>query len=91
MGIRSSALAELSAPSLPRIGYTRSEAAEIVGVGTDLFDRAVAAGAMPPPRQLGKRLLWDIDELVRAFRDLPHKGASNADDGESSSVDKDMV
>lgn len=86
-----SALPELVAPSLPRLGYTRAEAAEIVGVGTDLFDRAVAAGAMPPPRQLGSRLLWDIDEIVRAFRELPHKGTSNANQDGSSSLDDDMV
>lgn len=86
-----SALPELVAPSLPRLGYTRAEAAEIVGVGTDLFDRAVAAGAMPPPRQLGSRMLWDIDELIRAFRELPHKGASNENQEAASSVDEDMV
>lgn len=88
---RSSALAELVAPTLPRLGYTRSEAAEIVGVGTDLFDRAVAAGTMPAPRQLGSRLLWDIDELIRAFRELPHKGASLENQDATSSIDNDMV
>jgi len=87
----SSPVPDLIAPALPRLGYTRAEAAEIVGVGTDLFDRAVAAGTMPPPRQLGSRLLWDIDELVRAFRELPHKGPSNENRNAQSSTDEDMV
>jgi hypothetical protein len=84
-------LPDLIAPALPRLGYTRAEAAEIVGVGTDLFDRAVAAGTMPAPRQLGSRLLWDIDELIRAFRELPHKGSSLENQDAQSSVDDDMI
>lgn len=76
---------------VPRIGYTRAEAAEIIGIGTDLFDRAVAAGTMPQPRLLGSRLLWDIDELVRAFRELPHKATSIAGNNAQSSPDENMV
>jgi hypothetical protein len=70
---------------LPRLDYGRAEAAAIVGVGTDLFDRAVAAGTMPQPRVLGGRLLWDIGELVRAFRELPHRGAQTND------IDDDLI
>ena len=84
---RSANLPTLVAPPLPRLGYNRAEAAEIVGVGTDLFDRAVASGVMPAPRQLGSRLLWDIDELIRAFRELPHKGTSIENQEASSSGD----
>lgn len=73
---------------LPRLGFSRAEAAEIIGVGTDLFDRAVAAGTMPQPRQLGSRMIWDIDELVRAFRELPHRGGISA---AQQAIDDDMV
>lgn len=74
---------------VPRVGYTRAEAAAIIGVGTDLFDRAVAEGTMPAPRLLGSRLIWDIDELIKAFRELPHKGTSHANqDAQSSDDDK---
>jgi len=77
------------AKPLPRVGYSRTEAAEIVGVGVDLFDRAVSAGALPQPRMIGTRLVWDIEELVTAFRELPHKATSlGYQDAPPSSDDK---
>lgn len=76
---------------LPRVGYSRTEAAEIVGIGVDLFDRAVGAGTLPQPRMIGSRLVWDIDELVRAFRELPHKATSLCEVDSSFSTDDKWV
>jgi len=78
-------------PDLPRRGFTRVEAAEIIGIGTDLFDRAVASGALPQPRVIGTRCLWDIVELNRAFDELPHRNASQNLNDAQSSVGTDFV
>lgn len=84
-------ITDLAAPPLPRIGYSRTEAAEIIGIGVDLFDRAVEAGKLPRPRMIGSRLVWDIGELVAAFRELPHKGASVENQDASSSGDDKWI
>jgi hypothetical protein len=61
--------------TLPRRGYTRPEAASIVGVGVDVFDACVANGTMPQPRIIPgtTKILWDIVELNKAFDALPHR------------------
>jgi len=41
---------------VPR-GLSRSQAAAYVGIGTTLFDRLVATGVMPQPREIGSP--WD--------------------------------
>lgn len=61
-------------PSLPPLGLSRSQAAAFVGIGEALFDRLVEEGRMPQPRMPGNRLVWDIEELVTHFRQLPHRG-----------------
>jgi len=63
----------LRAQILPR-GLDRVEAASYIGIGTELFDRGVAAGVLPKPRQIFTRLVWDIEELDRAFEAIPHRG-----------------
>ena len=59
--------------SLPPIGISREQAAAFIGISTSLFDKAVGI-SMPHPRVLGGRLIWDVDELVDAFKRLPHRG-----------------
>lgn len=59
--------------SLPPIGISRDQAAAFVGIGESLFDRMVAAGKMPEPRMIAGRLVWDVEEVVKAFRALPHR------------------
>jgi hypothetical protein len=34
----------------------------------------VAAGDMPKPRDLGGKLVYDVDELRGAFKAMPHQG-----------------
>lgn len=60
-------------PSLAPIGLSREEAAAFVGISATLFDRLVAGGAMPEPRLLAGRLVWDTDEVAKAFRQAPHR------------------
>lgn len=62
----------LRTPPPPR-GIDRIEAASYVGIGVELFDRGVACGMLPKPRQIFSRLVWDIYELDRAFDAIPHK------------------
>jgi predicted DNA-binding transcriptional regulator AlpA len=63
------------------IGLSCDEAAAFIGVSASLFQAAVTAGTMPEPRQLGGRLIWDAEEIVKAFRRLPTKGAATQNDG----------
>ena len=68
---------------VPR-GLSRSQAAAYVGIGATLFDRLVATGKMPQPREIAGRRVWDRQEVDRAFEELPHvadeASASNPSD-----------
>jgi len=59
------------APS-ERLGLSRVEAAEYVGVGVTLFDQMVVDGRMPPPRQVNSRTIWSRKELERYFDKPPY-------------------
>lgn len=62
------------------IGLNREQAAAFIGVGVTLFDQLVAAGKMPSARVLSTgRLVFDVAELETAFRALPHKNETAAD------------
>lgn len=79
---------------VPRRGLTRAEAAEYVGIGTDLFDRAVKSGSLPTPRVIGARTIWDIVELDKAFDELPYRDqseSSNDDQNEQDGLATDVV
>lgn len=60
-------------PTLAPIGIDRVEAAAFIGIGETLFDRLVSEGIMPQPRMLRGRNVWDVDELAKAFRAIPHR------------------
>lgn len=77
--------AEILPPSLPPLGINREQAAALIGIGTSLFDKAVEVGTMPKPRMIGERLVYDVAELIDAFRKLPHKG------GEQDALDATFV
>lgn len=62
--------------SLAPVGINREQAAELIGVSATLFDRLVADGKMPDARMLYGRLVWDVAEVVAAFRALPHRSVS---------------
>lgn len=68
-------------PNLPPRGICREEAAAYVGIGTTLFDTMVRDGAMPRPKEIGGRRVWDVRALDRAFDALPGDGDANPWDG----------
>jgi hypothetical protein len=54
------------------------EAAQYIGVGASKFDALVFDGRMPPPRQIDRRRVWDVNELDAAFDALPSAANSNS-------------
>lgn len=60
--------------SLPRIAVAARDAAAMLGMSETKFEEHVAAGLFPPPRQIGRRILWSVAELDAAFHALPVRG-----------------
>jgi len=58
-------------PTLPPRGLSRGEAAAYLGISTNLFSRLVDERALPPPKHLGGRSVWDRVEIDRAFGEMP--------------------
>ena len=67
-------------PAQDRVGLSRTEAAEYIGVSTSLFDEMVKDGRMPPPKLINSRKVWMRAKIEKAFAELP-------DDGESTGCD----
>ena len=63
-----------SPDSGPQRGLKRVLAASYIGIGTTKFDEMVDDGLMPKPRLIGRRKIWDIQELDRCFDELPQAG-----------------
>jgi predicted DNA-binding transcriptional regulator AlpA len=61
-------------PDHNRIGLSRAEAAEYVGVGVTLFDQMVGDGRMPKPKLINSRKVWHRQQLDAAFAALPEEG-----------------
>jgi hypothetical protein len=62
-------------PTLPIVfGLPEIEAAVSVGVSPTKFRQMVVTGDMPKPRNLGGKLVYDVDELRVAFKAMPHQG-----------------
>jgi len=53
--------------NLPPRGLSREQAAAFCGIATDLFDRLVHDGKLPPGIKLGGRRVWDRAALEHAF------------------------
>lgn len=64
----------------PPRGMSREEAARYVGVGVTKFETMVASGAMPRPKRIGGRVVWDRIRLDMAFAELPEEGANPIDE-----------
>ncbi len=58
-------------PLPTRRGLNREESAALVGVSPNTFDRMIADGLMPKPKQVYGRKVWDAHALDRAFSALP--------------------
>ena len=62
-------------PTLPPRLISRDAAAAYVGVSPNTFDKMIADGLMPNPRQLTeRRLAWDVRQLDAAIDRLPVDG-----------------
>lgn len=59
-------------------GLPRTDAAFYIGCSPRMFDGMVKNGEMPSPRLIGKKKVWDRDELDEFFADLP-RPESNSD------------
>ncbi len=57
--------------SLPPRGLSRVEAAQYIRVSPTTFDQMVADGSMPKPKRIGRRVVWDLQQLDLAFTALP--------------------
>lgn len=58
-------------------GFSREQSAEWIGVSPSKFDLMVADGAMPQPKMVGGRVVWDRCRLDIAFDDLPDRQSNN--------------
>jgi hypothetical protein len=57
-----------------RLGLSRAEAAEYIGVGVSLFDQMVTDGRMPKPKLINTRKVWHRGRVDEAFAELPEEG-----------------
>jgi predicted DNA-binding transcriptional regulator AlpA len=57
-----------------RLGLSRAQAAEYIGIGVSLFDEMVADGRMPKPKLINSRKVWPRQRLDEAFAELPDAG-----------------
>lgn len=62
--------------SMPR-GLSREQAAEYIGVSPSKWDGLVAEGAMPQPKMIGSRTIWDLRRIDLAFDALPDRESRN--------------
>ena len=67
-----------------RRGLDESEAAVYLSLSPSMFRQLVAQDIMPRPRLAGRRRIWDIEELDRAFVALPREGGGDGDSRVSS-------
>ena len=65
-------------------GMNRVEAARYIGVSPTKFDELVNSGAMPQPKRVGTRKIYDRSDLDRAFDLL---GRDDGDDDEGNDWD----
>ena len=61
-----------------RLGLSRDEASEYVGVSAGTFDRMVADGRMPRPKPINARKVWSRLSIEKAFARLPEDGQDAA-------------
>ena len=57
-----------------RRGLDEAEAAVYLSLSPSMFRQLVVQAIMPRPRVVGRRRIWDVEELDRAFVALPREG-----------------
>jgi hypothetical protein len=70
-----------------RRGLDEAEAAVYLSLSPTLFRQLVFQAVMPRPRVVGRRRIWDIEELDRAFLALPREGGEPAEAASNSWAD----
>lgn len=60
-----------------RRGLSEVEAAIYLSLSPSFFRRLVAQNIMPRPRIVGRRKIWDVEELDAAFKALPRDGGDD--------------
>jgi hypothetical protein len=61
-------------------GLPELEAAAAIGLSQTKVRELVAEKVLPEPRVVGRKLIYDIDELRAAFKAMPHRGGEYEDD-----------
>jgi excisionase family DNA binding protein len=61
------------------LGLSQEDAAAYVGIGKTTFGVMVEDGRMPHPRKVGRRRVWDSEEVRSAFKNLPVDGGNQTD------------
>jgi excisionase family DNA binding protein len=61
-------------PAYLPLGLSLAKAAAYVGVGQTIFREMVEDGRMPHPRVVGRRRVFDSEEVRLAFKNLPVDG-----------------
>ncbi|HZZ63763.1 MAG TPA: hypothetical protein VFE63_21805 [Roseiarcus sp.] len=56
-----------------RLGMSRAEAAEYIGISPTLFDEMVKDGRMPPAKMINSRRVWPRIKIEKAFAELPEE------------------
>jgi len=70
----------------PPRGLSRDDAARYVGVSSTKFDDLVTRGAMPRPKRVDGRVIWDRFALDMAFNDLPEARVNMIDMAQQGSA-----
>jgi predicted DNA-binding transcriptional regulator AlpA len=60
---------------LDRIGLSRAEAADFIGVPPHVFDQMVDDGRMPHPKDIDGRKVWSRLAIEKWFAELPEEPA----------------
>lgn len=77
--------------SLPPRGLSRIQAAAYLGVSPSHLDKLIRDRAMPPPKRLGGRVVWDRKQLDGAFDALDGEFTWSDDDaGDANSWDQSL-
>jgi hypothetical protein len=69
-----------------RRGLSEPEAALYIGLSASKFRELVGTGIMPRPRLIGRRRVWDIDDLDAAFKALPFEGGEECEADTSADI-----
>lgn len=64
----------------PRFALRRDEAAASVAMSPTSFDKLVVAGKMPRGHRVGSMVLWDVDQVRRAWQAIV-EADGDLDDG----------